>query len=222
MCRTMEKVRYDTPIDDYLYKEFNRDRSIGSFFKPQLVGRCMELIDDYFLSVDGNVTKKGWEEYYLARVELQNLTNASNFIKEKYKIDLDTATEYVFHRVIGQTWNGMMSEINCIDNLKDYFPNIDFEKAPFELDKDYCVDWQGFSNGKLLFGIQIKPESYQYMSSPYQLKAKELNQKQVQAYKQRFGVGHFFVYHHKGKFIHSQPLIDKINTYLLMNIRVNL
>jgi hypothetical protein len=218
----MEKVRYEVPIDDFLYREFNKDKSINSFFKASRVGKCMQLIDEYYLEVRGEISKDGWKDYYLSKINRENLVQASNFIKEKYKIDLTTASEYVFHRVVGQTWNGFLSEINCVDNLREYFPNLEFRKTPYEIDEEYCTDWEAYSNDKLVFGVQMKPESYQYMRTPYQLKVKEFHEAQVEKYKQRFGVGHFFVYHYKGKFIHSQPLIDKINTYLLMNIRVNL
>lgn len=221
MRSTMEKVRYATPIDEYLYREFNKDKTLNSFFKPSRVGKCMQLIDEYYLAVDGEVTQSGWEHYYLERANNKNLSEASNFVKEKYKIDLDTATEYVFYRVIGQTWNGMMNELECIRELSDYFKNLDFVKAPYELDEEYCTDWQGFSNGKLLFGIQIKPLSYKMMSSPYQMQAKEYHKKQVEKYKERFGVAHFFIYHANNQMV-LDGTVDKINTYLAMNVKVHL
>jgi len=219
----MEKqVTYKQPVDLFLYREWNKDRALNSFFSSKRVGKCIKLLDDYYQSVNGDVSPKGWEEYYLSQTNREALMNAANFIKDKYKIDLQSAAEYVFHRVIGQTWNGMVYELRCIQELQKEFPNIEFKKAPYEIDEQYCTDWEAFSNGKLLFGIQIKPESYQHMKSPYQLKAKENHQKQVEAYKERFGVAHFFIYYSHGKYVHSAIIYNKINTYLALNINVQL
>ncbi len=95
----MEKVRYEVPIDDYLYREFNKDRSINSFFKASRVGKCMQLIDEYFLEVRGEITKDGWKDYYLSKINRENLVQASNFIKEKYQIDLITEDQQGVYRI---------------------------------------------------------------------------------------------------------------------------
>lgn len=212
------KDLYQKPIDSLLYKEFNRDRRLNSYFQSTKVGKCVKLFDDYYQSTD-EITKKGWEEYYLSKVQRQALLNATDFIIEKYNIDTETAAEYVFHRVVGQTWNGMVYEMRCIDGLKKHFPNIDFRKAPYDLDENYCVDWQAFTD-KLLFGIQIKPESYRYMNTPYQNKAKERHQEQIEKYKKEFKVPHFFVFYADGKMIQDQDLFNKIDTYLALSIDV--
>lgn len=220
MCSTSQEVRYPQPIDLYLYKEFNKDRALYSFFKPEKVGRCMQLIDDYYASVDGDITQEGWKNYYLSKVNLQNIINACNFIREKYHVDLETATEYVYYRVIGQTWNGMLNEIVCIKHLKNHFTNLDFIKTSYHIDQDYCTDWEAFSNNKLLFGVQIKPISYKLMNLPYQIKAKDIDKNKVFRYKEIFNVAHFFVYYSNDNFF-DDGVINQINTYLLMNIHVN-
>lgn len=216
-----EQVIYPTPIDSALYREFNKDRRLNTFFQSTKVGKCVKMFDDYYQSVNGDIRQKGWRDYYLNNADRIALLNATDFIVEKYKIGTQTAAEYVFHRVVGQTWNGMVYEMRCIDTLQKYFPNIEFKKAPYELDENYCVDWQAFDN-KLLFGIQIKPESYRYMNSPYQIKAKERHQEQIEKYKKEFNVPHFFVYYTDGKMVQDIDLFNKINTYLALSIQVNL
>ena len=216
-----EQIIYSRPIDNLLYKEFNKDRRLNTFFQSNKVGKCVKLFDDYYQSVDGDIRQKGWKDYYLNNVDRQALLNATDFIVEKYKIPTETAAEYVFHRVVGQTWNGMVYEMRCIDTLKGFFPNLIFKKAPYDIDENYCVDWQAFDK-KLLFGIQIKPESYRYMNSPYQMKAKERHQEQIEKYKKEFDVPHFFVYYADGKMIQDIDLFNKINTYLALSIQVNL
>ena len=219
----MEKVEFfPNPIPMYLYQQFNKDRLLNKFFYSSRVGKCVQMFDEYYHSVQGKISKEDWTEYYLSRVERQNLIAPAHFMAEKYRIEMHEAAEYVLFRVVGQTWNGMMNEVNCINHLQEWFPNIDFRKTSYEIDEEYCTDWEAFSNGKLLFGLQIKPESYHFMRTPYQMKAKENHQKQVDAYKEKFGVAHFFVFYSNNKFIHSQPLFNQINTYLALNINVQL
>lgn len=219
----MEKVEFfENPIPVYLYKQFNRDRLLARFFYSSRVGKCVQIYDQYYQSVKGKVTKEGWTDYYLARVDRQNLVAPAHFIADKYRLEMNEAAEFVLFRVVGQTWNGMMNEVNCINHLQEWFPNVEFRKTTYEVDEEYCTDWEGFSNGKLLFGLQIKPESYYFMNSPHQNRAKEFDQEKIAKYKDKFGVAHFFVFYSNNKFIHSQPLFNQINTYLALSINVQL
>jgi len=204
-----------------LYKEYNKDRSLNSFFSSKRIGKCVKIYDDYYQEVNGNITKEEWEKYCLSKIQRENLLQAVNFMTEKYHIEKTDAAEYVHFRVVGQTWNGMQYELKCIKTLNDYFPNLRFEKTSYEIDEQYCTDWEAYSD-KLLFGIQVKPESYIYMNSVYQQKAKENHKAQIESYKERFNVPHYFVYYADGKMVRDQSLFDKINTYLALSIDVQL
>ena len=216
-----DKMLFENKTPHLLYREYNKDRRLNSFFSPNNIGKCVKIFDDYFQAVKGDINKDGWEEYCISKIRRESLLNAVDFMAAKYKIDKVDAAEYVHFRVIGQTWNGMMYEIKCINTLQEYFPNLTFRKTPFEIDDQYCTDWEAYSD-KLLFGIQIKPESYIYMNSPYQNKAKERHQEQVEKYKEKFKVPHYFVYYADGKMIQDIDLFNKINTYLALSIQVNL
>ena len=78
---------------------------------------------------------------------------------------------YIFYRSIGQTWNGLITEQEVIDELMPYFPEYNFRKTSYQIDHTYCIDWEMMSNDKAVLGLQIKPISYKYMNTPYQLKA---------------------------------------------------
>ena len=76
----MEKVEFfENPIPVYLYKQFNRDRLLARFFYSSRVGKCVQIYDQYYQSVKGKVTKEGWTNYYLARVDRQNLVAPAHF-----------------------------------------------------------------------------------------------------------------------------------------------
>lgn len=212
---------FENRTSHLLYREYNKDRALNSFFNSKRIGKCVKIYDDYYQAVRGDISMDGWNEYCLKQIKRDTLVEAVNFMSAKYKIDKSDAAEYVHFRIVGQTWNGMQYELRCINTLNEYFPNLRFEKTSYEIDEQYCTDWEAYSD-KLLFGIQVKPESYIYMNSPYQQKAKENHEAQIESYKERFNVPHYFVYYSDGKMVHDQSLFDKINTYLAMNIQVNL
>jgi hypothetical protein len=212
---------FENRTPNLLYREYNKDRPLNSFFSSKRIGKCVKIYDDYFQAVNGDIDKQGWEKYCLSKIRRENLINAVDFMAAKYHIDKLDAAEYVHFRIVGQTWNGMQYELRCIKKLNEFFPNIQFKKTPYDIDEQYCTDWEAYSD-KLLFGIQIKPESYVYMNSPYQIRAKENHQAQIEKYKEKFNVPHFFVYYTDGKMIQDITLFNKINTYLAMNINVHL
>jgi hypothetical protein len=60
------------------------------------------------------------------------------------------------------------------------------------------------------------------MNTPYQMKAKERHQEQIEKYKTEFNVPHFFVFYSDGKMVQDVDLFNKINTYLALSIQVKL
>jgi hypothetical protein len=214
-------IIYKQPISNDLYRKLNKDRTLNAFFRSDKVGKCVQIFDDYYQSVSGDIKSQDWESYYLARVEREKLMNPVKYLEKTHKMPTKPAADYVFHRVVGQTWNGMVYELRCIKTLENFFPNLEFRKTPYDIDENYCTDWEAY-NDKLLFGIQIKPESYRYMNSSYQNKAKQRHEEQVKKYQEEFNVPHFFIYYTDGKMIQDTTLFNKINTYLAMNINVHL
>lgn len=214
---------YTKDIPDDIYRKINKDRQVNRHFRSDNVGRCAEMFDEFFKTTP-RINQRHWEKFYFSQRGKEPLIKASEFIAEKYNIDIQIAKQYVYYRVIGQTWNGMITEINIINEMEKYFRTITFMKADYEKDEQYFTDWEAFNmqRGKdLLFGIQIKPISYQKMNTPYQLKAKENHEKQAKEYTQKFGVPHFVVYYENRKVYNPQDLYDRIDTMLLMKININ-
>lgn len=223
-------MRYNF-LDDYfqnevpndIYRKINKDRQVNKYFRSDNVGKCAEIFDDFFKQ-GPRINRKNWEKYYFQKRDKTPLIEASEFIADKYEIDLQIAKKYVHYRVIGQTWNGMITEINIVNEMEKYFRTITFLKADYEKDEQYFTDWEAYNmqRGKtLLFGIQIKPISYQKMNSPYQLKAKENHNRQAEEYTKKFKVPHFVVYYEDRKIHNPQDLFNKIDTVLLFQIKVN-
>jgi hypothetical protein len=207
-----------------VYAKLNKDKSVNYHFRSDNVGKCAKIYDDFRKESNLRFNKKNWERYYFTQQPKEPLQRAAEHIAEKYDLDIIIAKKYVHYRVIGQTWNGMMIENNVIRELEEVFLNIWFEKAPYEIDEQYFTDWEAW-NVKLkrrLFGIQIKPLSYDKMNTTYQLKAKENHQRQADAYTEKFQVPHIVVFYDNHKIHEKEELINKINTILVYNIKVNL
>lgn len=216
----MEREYFENKVPDKIYKKLNKDYKVRSFFWSNNVGKLVKVFDDYYQLVNGEITKKGWHDYCLSQIDRDVLLNAARHIKFEYDVNWIDASQYVYYRTVGQTWNGMQEEMNAIAQLAEYFPLIDFEKAPYELDEQYFTDFQAFSGDDLLFGIQVKPHTYKMMKTEYQLRSKENHNKQKEEYKQKYKVGHFMIYYKDHKIQDKKDLLNRIDTYLAYNITI--
>jgi hypothetical protein len=207
---------YKNPISPNTYSKLNKDKSINKYFKSDSVGKCMKLIDDYYQSTD-NFCKLGWENYYLTEERKNRLNDIYKELREEQQevlgVDL---SDYIFYRVLGQTYNGYVAELNILKELKKSFPKLDFIKATYELDEKYFTDFEVYTGGLLIFGGQIKPISYLYMSTPYQKRAKENHKRQRDEYVKKFNVPHYLLYYDENGLYEKENICNKINTILAL------
>ena len=207
---------YRNPINSTLYSKLNKDKSVNKYFKSASVGKCMKLIDEYYHSTD-NFNKIGWENYYLTEERESRLKEIYDILREQLQDMLGYEIEdYIFFRVIGQTYNGYVSEINILNEFKEMFPNMDFIRATYEIDEKYFTDFEAYVNGILFFGGQIKPISYKYMNTPYQMKAKENHKRQRDEYVKLFNVPHYLFFYEDGQLYDKEKIYNKINTILAL------
>lgn len=211
---------YKLNIPKYIYSKLNKDAKLLVMFRSNFVGKCTQIFDNYYHSVSGKITKDGWSEYYLKTIDKIVLEKIAKYIIDTYGYSEVHAKNYVYFRIVGQTWNGMAKEGHLIKILSKEFLNADFVKTNYELDEQYFTDWEAYSFGQLLFGIQIKPLSYKIMNSPYQMKAKENHQFQADAYKEKYKVPHIVIYYDGDDFYDKDYVFNQINTMFAMKINI--
>jgi len=211
---------YQLNIPKYIYSKLNKDSKLSRMFRSSNVGKCTQIFDSYYHGVSGNITKEGWSEFYLKTIHNSVLDVISEYIIEAYDCSELYAKNYVYFRVVGQTWNGMAKERYLIDMLSSEFLNLDFVKTNYELDERYFTDWEAYSFDNLLFGIQIKPISYRHMNSAYQMKAKENHKAQADAYRDKYKVPHIVIYYDGDNFYDKDYVFNQINTMLALKINV--
>lgn len=211
---------YQLNIPKYIYSKLNKDSKLSRMFRSSNVGKCTQIFDNYYHDVSGNITKEGWSEFYLKTIHKSVLSAIAEYIMETHDCSEIYAKNYVYFRVVGQTWNGMSKEHYLIDILSREFLNLDFIKTNYELDEQYFTDWEAYSFDNLLFGIQIKPVSYKNMNSPYQMKAKENHKAQADAYRDKYKVPHIVIYYDGDNFYDKDYVFNQINTMLALKINV--
>jgi len=211
----MEDHYYTLSIPTAVYRKLNKKQSINKYFKTEYVGNCMELITDFYKTTS-DYTHKAWEDYYKEIVGFTQLELVYEKIKELSEQKDIYLKRYVWHRVIGQTWNGFRNEIGIIEELQAEFKNVKIYKTSFEKDHEYCIDAEMYSNNTLLLGIQIKPISYKLMNSPYQLKAKENHKAKNEKYKSKYAP-YIYVYHKNHKIYKKSDIVNQINTIFHLN-----
>jgi hypothetical protein len=102
---------YTIDIPKDVYRSLNKNAKINPFFGKDIVGECVRLISDYY-ETTSEPTDKGWEQYYKDVQGWDGLYVAYDALTERLP-DLDEMTikRYIYHRVLGQTWNGFKKEL---------------------------------------------------------------------------------------------------------------
>jgi len=209
----LNKYRFEVSLSKDEFSKLNKDKKISYLFRSSSVGKCAKIFDDYYKSTI-ELKPADWYRFYESTMGITILKEVTNKLIELTNLSEAVCYDYVKFRVLGQTWNGMLNEISLIEELKQEFPNIDFKKADYDLDENYFTDWEAYSNDTLFLGLQIKPITYKYMSTPYQNQAKLNHERQRTNYKEKFKVPHFLIYYENGKLYEKQNVLNQINILL--------
>lgn len=156
--------------------------------------------------------------YQYGRTEAECKEMASKMFDKRVKylrlgINEDEWEHMVYHRVFGETWNGIVArEKNTAIVIENKFPNMVLKKISGEDDYKFAIDYEMYSSDKLLGAIQIKPRSYLNSKSDYILKAKRANEKKNKLYTEEKKVPVFYVYsEHNGRVTNPEVFVELEN-----------
>lgn len=100
----------------------------------------------------------------------------------------------VNYRVVGETWNGHIREVNTIQTLSDVLgEQVVITKTDGKTDASYAVDAELRMEGRLICGIQIKPDSYRKNFGSND-KYKKINEEKNAKYLKDKGVSVIYIY----------------------------
>lgn len=133
---------------------------------------------------------------------------AVRLTKNPHRITRKDCHYMVQYRLLGETWNGLIKrERNTIKTMETTLGEAyTIKKVDGQTDIRYEVDAEVYHAGKLLAGIQIKPESYKWKFANNK-KFYEINKRKNDAYTELKGVPVIYIYSDtKGTIKNSEAL----------------
>lgn len=191
-------------------EKLNTKKMIGSLM--YLIGKSRarteeEWVKFYFesgkeraaLIKKGILGKKTDYDYGRTNEDLLKITKK---LQLKLKCSFQLAYNYVYIRVIDETWIGYERELMALSKLKEQtnvHKSVKIKEATYEIDSKYAVDFEVFDENHLLFAIQLKSEKYRSSKNPGTLEAKKFNQKKNIEYTGKFKAPVIYLYMNDAK-----------------------
>lgn len=132
----------------------------------------------------------------------------------KMHISLDEAIDFVKIRVLDEIWMGVEREINTVEKLKSFYPNLCFKEVPVDFDAKYAVDCEVYNKDKLILAIQIKSDAYKYNKSKILKETKSYNLEKNRRYTSKYGADVLYVYSKVSGYIEDFSTIKAIANYV--------
>lgn len=194
--------------------------------RPNKVGAVMSLIRQC-----QPATIQEWEEWYFqnavsagknsTKITKDTLNELGERLYEKiiavvmpeWQESFRTLTkqdclDYIYNLTINRTFDGYIREKSVInDGLAKLFPNIRFEESDEHLDHAGDIDYIGYINNNVAFGIQIKPITAQGNFGNYSIS--ERMKASFDSFKEEFSGSVFIIFSVDGE-IANIEVIDTI------------
>lgn len=90
-------------------------------------------------------------------------------------ISLEDCENYVYIRVIDETWIGIQREINTKESLQKLLKGYEIKDVSLRIDVKYAVDFEVYKNNKLILALQVKSKKYQLDKKEALIKTKNFN-----------------------------------------------
>lgn len=128
----------------------------------QLIEKLPVDIKDKLNSFDKHISREYFDyNLHYGRTETELLTIAKK-LDEELNVGLEMAFNFVYIRVIDETWIGYHRECLSLEKIEKYVKNhgLTVEKANFYVDVTYGVDFELKRGRKVVAGIQLKSINY--------------------------------------------------------------
>ena len=133
----------------------------------------------------------------------KNLYNAQKEEWGEYRYSLEECIEWEYNLFVINSLIGNKMEQNAIKALKEKFPNLKIRESSDKEDEDFRVDLVVKNSNKILCGIQVKPESFNYVRKSIIYFNKNANQ--------NFSVDVYYLFYNDDmKFVNLDEISEKI------------
>lgn len=130
-------------------------------------------------------------------------------------ISLELAYNFVYIRVIDETWLGLRREEKTFNLIKKElikYKVFRIEHTDVETDFHYAVDYEIKKDGKTILGIQLKSSNY-LISSKIDY-VKDMNKDKNHEYSKTFGVPVMYLYMKEDELINMDELIEFLKSHI--------
>lgn len=133
----------------------------------------------------------------------QNLYDAQLPYWGDYKYSIDQCKQWAYDLFITQSLRGLQLELKAIQILRNIRPTYKFSEPDQFLDEQIRIDILISSQGRLIAGIQVKPDSYKNMRS-------EVISFGIQSNNRWNKPVYYLYYNNEGTFINLDEIIAKL------------
>ena len=226
MKRTKEFRDTNKPWGDLHLNSYKNVGAVMALVKESNATTFEEWASYYFQTGEQRkaILEAATEENPLSADEMSNLNynygrTTSDFIKiaealaTKCNISLQNAFNYVYIRVLDETWKGYETELNAakaMEPICNQYSNLTISHVDLVKDNKYAVDFEIYQGGTLLLGVQIKPTTYRDSCNPGVIRDKKTNQIKNQAYHNEFGANVLYLYTDWGKVVNMNELQEQL------------
>ena len=227
MKRTKEFRDTNKPWGDLHLNSYKNVGAVMALVKESNATTFEEWEHYYFKTGEQrkSILAAATEENPLSTDELNNLNynfgrTASDLLKiadtlaSKCNISLQNAYNYVYIRILDETWKGYETELNAakaMEPICSQYSNLTISHADLVKDNKYAVDFEIFQGSNLLLGVQIKPTTYRDSFNPGVIRDKKTNQIKNEAYLNEFGAKVLYLYTDWGKVVNMNELQEQLS-----------
>lgn len=186
--------------------KLNNKRSIGClmYLIKKSKAKTLEEWSEYYFKT-GLIRKKLTKEYLLKEEfnkinaeygrTIDDLMLIAKEFKKYFNQPLNIIFNYVYIRVIDETWIGYSRELSAFNEIKSILKEgYSVKDVDYEKDIAYAVDFEIFKNDELIIGIQLKSTKYKEANNGILIQTKNMNHRKNDLYKESYNIDVLYLY----------------------------
>lgn len=170
--------------------------------RNQLINKLPRTIQ-YKLNTFNKSVDRQYFDYNLlyGRTKEELLTIAKKLDRELH-IGIELAFNYVYIRVIDETWIGYSRECISLERLRKYVKHhgLTAEKTNYYIDVNYGVDFEIKRGNKIVAGVQLKSINY-FENKNALAEINDINKRKNSMYEQKYKAPVIYLYVDKNNYI---------------------
>lgn len=125
-----------------------------------------------------------------------DLLNVAKILAKECNLDISVAFNYVYIRVIDETWIGYSRELKVLDEIRTMCAhyNLRADGVDSYMDTQYAVDFEIRDQDKVVLAVQLKSTNYKYSQLSAVKQIRKVNLDKNKRYTNRYGADVLYLY----------------------------